>query len=168
MSTSIIWQTCVLKLLTYEKWRWLLTQFVPLLWIARHCLHRRNISVRLALPLRQQHKTLESLCRINICGSQVLPLRQLDNLSVQGRRVCQKKCLLTAIINPLSRPNSLSGWAQTWTPNILTKGVGFPPTHWPNLGIRKTTFRRKRCRADAETMPFVFSRIKSTYSENKS
>ena len=147
-----------------RKWCWLPTQFVPLLWIARHCLHRRNKSVRPALPLRQQHKTLELLRRKNICGSQVLPLRELDNLSVQGRRVCQKKCLLTAIINPLSRLNSL---LQTWTPNLLTKGVGFLPTHWPNLGIRKTISRRKRCRANAETMPFVFSRIKSTYSENK-
>ena len=53
--------------------------------------------------------TLESVCRVNICGSQVLPVRQLDNLSVHGRCVGQKKCLLTATINSLSRPNSLSG-----------------------------------------------------------
>ena len=31
MSTSIMWQMCVLKLLMYEKMCWLPTQFVPLL-----------------------------------------------------------------------------------------------------------------------------------------
>ena len=53
--------------------------------------------------------TLEPVCRVNICGNHVLPVRQLDNLNVHGRCVCQNKCLLTAMINPLSRPNSLSG-----------------------------------------------------------